>query len=609
MAASIEALAIRASRVRTGAMPRSTTAAALLLALGACATTPAPAPEETSPVEVKIIGFNDFHGSLEPPKRSVPAPGAAAGETVQVPAGGAAYLAAAIQTLRSRNPNNLTISAGDMIGASPLVSSIFLDEPTIHAMNLIRIDYNAVGNHEFDRGRAELLRMQKGGCEKHTDRDPCRLEPFAGARFGFLAANVVTETGKTLFPPYAMRSFGRGASEVKVAVIGMTLEATPTLVTPAGVAGLSFRDEADTVNALVPRLKAEGADAIVLLIHEGAFITGRYDDKSCPGLSGDLLPILDRLDPAVDLVVSGHTHRAYVCRYTPPGRERPILLTSAGVAGTLVTDIRLTVDPVRGVVAKDADNLIVQSEAFSSSAGPVANTDRYPRFSPDPAVAALTRRYSAAAAPLAARVVGRLTAPATEAETKAQETVLGDLVADAQLAATRASGAQVAFMNSTGVRADLVPGPGGVITYGQIFESQPFGNSLVVKSFTGKQLRALLEQQFKPDASPAERRVMLLPSAGFTYSFDLTRPPGRRITDARLNGAPLRDDLTYRVTMNSFLASGGDNFTIFREGTNQTGGPQDLDALEAYLKANDPLTPPAADRIRDLTPSTARPKP
>ena len=303
-------------------MRQMITAAGLLLALGGCATT-ARQVAPAGPVAIKIIAFNDFHGNLEPPKQTIEAE-LAEGESVKVPAGGAAYFAAAVNRLRADNPNHAVVSAGDMIGASPLVSNLFLDEPTIAAMNLIKVDFNAVGNHEFDRGRAELLRMQKGGCEKHTVRQPCAVEPFEGAKFRFLAANVLTENGESLFASYGIRSFGSGANQVKLGVIGLTLKETPTLVTPAGVAGLRFADEADTVNALVPKLRAEGADAIIVLIHLGASLPGpRYTPRnptlretpSCKDMEGDLMPVLARLDPEVDLVVSGHTHNTYICDY------------------------------------------------------------------------------------------------------------------------------------------------------------------------------------------------------------------------------------------------------------------------------------------------------
>ncbi|HEY0117060.1 MAG TPA: 5'-nucleotidase, partial [Allosphingosinicella sp.] len=221
---------------------------------------------------------------------------------------------------------------------------------------------------------------------------------------------------------------------------------------------------------------------------------------------------------------------------------------------------------------------------------------------PHQEVAALVARYRAAAEPFAARVIGTMSGPALRETGRSGESVLGNLIADAQLAATRASGAQIAFMNQGGVRADIVPAADGTVTFGRIYAAQPFGNSLVVKSFTGRQIRALLEQQFASGSNTAESPNVLLPSAGFTYAYDLSRPAGQRIIDPRLGGVPLEDDRSYRVTMSNFLASGGDNFTLFREGTEQTGGPQDLDVLEAYFTANPRLAPPATDRIRNLTP-------
>ena len=589
---------------------------AALAALCGCATARAPelatapvpqAPERAiAPVSVKIIAFNDFHGALEPPRQAIAAPAPGGGE-VRVPAGGAAFLASAIAGLRAANPNNAVVSAGDLISASPLVSALFLDEPTILAMNLIGLDFNAVGNHEFDRGRAELLRMQNGGCARNTALTPCRLDPdFPGARFRFLAANVTAQTGRTLLPGYGMRSFGAGAGEVRVGFIGLTLKETPTHVTPAGVAGLAFGDEAEAINALVPRLRAEGADAIVVLIHQGVSTSVGYNDSSCAGMDGDLMPILARLDPAIDLVVSGHTHNAYICDYGRIDPARPFLVTSAGRYGTIVTDISLTVDPVAGrVLERRAGNVIVQGESYVGSSGPVTVTEHYPRFPADPAVAALVDLYAAAAAPIALRIVGRIDGAALRDKSPAGESVLGNLVADAHLAATRApeaGGARIAFTNGAGLRADIVPAADGGVTYGQLFAAQPFGNNLVVKSLTGRQIRAVLEQQFDSGANSVADPNMLMVSRGFSYGYDLTRPPGRRIVDARLDGEPLGDDAVYRVTTNSFLATGGDNFTVFRDGTEATGGPQDVDALEQYIAATERLALPAPDRIARLAP-------
>ena len=562
---------------------------------------PAPAPAAPGSVDVKLIAFNDLHGNLEPPKLSITAP-AKAGGTVPVPAGGAAYMASAIASLKEKNPNNAVVSAGDMIGASPLVSALFLDESTIETVNAMKIDFNAVGNHEFDKGQTELLRMKNGGCAKNTALEPCRVnKSFPGANFGFLAANTVKSDGNTLFPATGMKTFTKDGATVKVAFIGMTLKGTPNIVTPAGVAGLSFKDEADTANALIPQLKSQGADAIVVVIHEGGTTTVGYNDKSCTGLSGDILPILNKLDSAVDVVISGHTHRSYVCDYGKTNPAKPFLLTSAGQYGTLLTDINLTIDTrTRKVTAKAADNVIVQGEAYTSGSTTVALTDQYPVFGKNQEVAALISQYLAIAGPLVQRVVGSLTATAIRTQTASKESVLGNLIADAQLAATKPVGkgeAQIAFMNPGGVRADLAPAGDGSVTYGQIFAVQPFGNSLVVKTMTGAQIKAVLEQQFNSGSNTTTSPKVLLPSASFTYGYSLSAPAGSRISNMSLNGTAMADGTSYRVTMNSFLATGGDNFTVFNQGTDALGGDQDVDALEAYIKANSPLTPPATDRI------------
>lgn len=580
-------------------------AIAALSLFTACAG-PMASERHAGPVRVKIIAFNDFHGALEPPNLAVPDT-RADGTPVRVPAGGAAYLASAIATLRAANPNNVVVSAGDLISASPLVSAQFLDEPTILAMNLIGLDFNAVGNHEFDRGSAELLRMQNGGCAKHGIRTPCRLDPdFPGARFRFLAANVSTGGGGTLFPAYAIRRFGSGRRAVRVGFIGLTLKETATLVTPSGVAGLSFGDEAEAINALVPKLRREGADAIVVLIHQGLSGQAGYNDKTCAAVDGGLLPILARLDRQVDLVVSGHTHNPYVCDYGRIDPSRPFLVTSAGRSGSLVTDIELSIDPSTGTVGeRRADNIIVQSEAYRDGSGPVPLVEGFARFTREPGVAALVARYAAAAAPIIARVVGRLRGPASRAAAPSGESVLGNLIADAHLAATAAPGAgaaRIAFTNATSVRTDVIPAADGSVTFGQLFAAQPFGNDLVVKTMTGAQIRAVLEQQFASGTNSVTKPIMLLPSRGFSYSYDLTRPAGARILDLRLDGEPVRDEVRYRVTMNSFLAAGGDNFTVFRDGTDPIVGPQDIDALESYIARGGNLVPSTADRIRRLSP-------
>lgn len=572
---------------------------AAALALSGCAAIPRPAAPSvpvSAPVEVQIIAFNDFHGALEPPRASVPAV-LPDGTSVAVPAGGAAYLATAIAALRRGHPNSVTVSAGDLTSASPFASSQFLDEPAVLAMNAIGLDFNAVGNHEFDRGPEELKRLQQGGCAKFTGRTPCRVDAaFPGARFAYLAANVRTKAGETIFPASAIRRFGKGANSVSVGFIGLTLKETPTLVVPSAVAGLSFASEAETINALVPKLRAQGADAIVVLIHQGVSTKVDYNDKSCAGVSGDLLPILARLDPAVDLVVSGHTHNAYICNYARSDPARPLLFTSAGRSGMLVTDVVLGFDPAsRRVTSRRADNIIVQSEPYTGAGGAVPAQAAFAAFAPDPALGALVARYVAAAEPIANRVVGRMIAGAQRERDGNGESTLGSLVADAQLAATEAD---IAFMNSFGLRADLVPGPQGAVTYGQLYAVQPFGNVLQAKGMTGAQIRAVLEQQFASGANSAERPNMLQVSRGFAFAYDLRRPAGHRVIAITLGGRPIEDARLYRVGVSNFLAAGGDNFTAFTTGTDLPGRTiEDVDALEARFAKGDAVAPPPPGRI------------
>ncbi|MFM5953236.1 MAG: bifunctional metallophosphatase/5'-nucleotidase [Novosphingobium sp.] len=561
--------------------------------LAACAQGGAirPAAAPVQPVTVGIVAINDFHGSIEPPRQSVLAPDGKGGQ-VQVPAGGAAWLASAVDTVRSQYPYHLTVSAGDLISASQLASSIYLDEPAIGVMNRLGLDFNAVGNHEFDRGRTELLRMQNGGCAQNTPRKPCAVEQFKGAQFRFLAASTLTESGKPLFPPYMIRSFGSGRQQVKVAIIGLTLKGTPDLVSPGGIKGLRFADEADTINALVPVLKGKGADAVVVLIHQGGTQDSPGDPNGCAGFTGEIRPILDRLDPRVDLVVSGHTHKAYVCSYGDLNPARPILLTSAGVYGQLVTDITLQIDPAaHRVVAKRARNVIVQSAPYTGSSRLIPNTALYPQFAPRGDVAAYVQTYADAAKGFASRPAGKIAGPASGL-------ALGQLIADGQLAATRSAGAQIALMNPFGIRSTLVPRDGGLLTFGDLYAVQPFNNTLVTQSMTGAELKAVLEQGF--DANGPEQ--VLIPSAGFSFNYDKARPVGQRIAAMSLNGQPIDPAGMYRVTTNSFLAQGGDSFTVFAAQRTAQIGVSDLEALEAWLKA-DPARPvPAEARATEIKP-------
>jgi 5'-nucleotidase len=561
---------------------RSLLALALPGMLAACAA-PMAVTESAAPVEVGIVAINDFHGSLEPPRQSVNVADGKGG-ILPVPAGGAAWLASAIDSVRGKYAHSLTVSAGDMISASQLASSLYLDEPAIGVMNRIGVDFNAVGNHEFDAGQQELLRKQNGGCEKFTAKQPCALEPFTGAKFRYLAASTKRADGSTLFPATGLRTFGSGANAVTVGVIGLTLKGTPNLVNPTGIAGLTFEDEADTINAAIPALKAQGADAIVVLIHEGGRTQGTPDPQGCAAFAGDIRSILDRLDTRVDVVVSGHTHWSYVCDYATLNPAKPFLLTSAGVYGELVTDITLKIDPVAGrVVSKAAKNVIVQSVPYKGTRGDIGNTALFSLFQPRADVAQYVARYVEASKAYTQRPIGKLdvAAPKVEGPGDKGGGPLGNLIADAQLGATRDKGAQIAFMNPFGIRAPLVPGNDGTLTFGDIYLCQPFGNNVVTETMTGAQIKAVLEEGLD-DTGPKQA---LAPSTGFVFTYDPARPSGDRIVSITLDGKPLDMAQTYRVTVNGFLGLGGDGFSGFVGKPDTVTGPTDIDALESWIRA------------------------
>lgn len=520
-------------------------------------------------VDVQILALNDFHGNLLPV-------GGSSGSIGGIPAGGVEYLATHVNNLRATNPNTVFVAAGDLIGASPLISALFHDEPTIEAFNLMGLDFHAVGNHEFDEGINELIRMQEGGC--HPAEGCLDGDDFAGADFRFLAANVTwKKNDKTIFPAFKTKSF----KGVHIAFIGMTLEGTPTIVSQSGIADLNFKDEADTVNALIPELKKRGIETIVVVIHEGGFPTGDFNE--CPGISGPIVDIVNRTDDEVDLFITGHTHQAYNC--VIDGR----LVTSAASFGRLVTDIDLTIDFATGeMLSATANNHIVTREV-----------------PPDPSLTTLLSKYAALVAPLTNRVVGTIGADFTRTVTPAGESPLGRLIADAQLAATAdpaSGGAVVAFMNPGGIRADLrfdlsTGEQPGEVTYGEAFTVQPFGNTLVTMTLTGTQIDELLEQQATA-GSDGQGRILQV-SNGFTYSYSMSAPVGQKvpITSIQINGGPIDPNASYRVTVNSFLADGGDGFTVLLQGTDRLVGIDDLEALLRYFAANPFLFPSIEERI------------
>ncbi len=558
--------------------------AALILATGATSKSKPPIIQNGSEVEVQLLALNDFHGNIQPPAGS-------SGRVGTVNAGGAEYLATHVRALSETNRNTFVVSAGDLIGASPLLSALFHDEPTIEAMNMIGLDLNAVGNHEFDEGTTELLRMQNGGCHPV---DGCQDgDPFGGADFKFLAANVVNhDTKQTLFPPYAIEHF----SGAKIAFIGMTLEGTPNIVSPSGVAGFDFLDEADTANALIKKIK-KTTDAIVVLIHEGGSPTA-LDINGCAGVTGAIIDIAERLDDEVDLIVSGHTHQPYNCVFG----GKPV--TSAFSFGRLITDIDVRVDKRK----QEVTSIAINNKIVTRDVAPAAD------------ITALISKYNALAAPIANRTIGHITGDILRTNDASLEQSMGNVIADAQLAATDDPGfgeAVTSFMNPGGVRADLLypsssAGEGdGVVTYGELFTVQPFGNSLVTLTLTGTQIDRMLEEQFcglnSPANTPAGFFKVLLPSAGFHYTWDQSEA-GKVDCNAQnavdpagvsINGTALNLAGTYRVTVNSFLADGGDGFAVLKQGTDRLGGAVDTDAFEAYLQAAEPtgVSPAPLDRI------------
>jgi 5'-nucleotidase len=566
-------------------------------------------PSKHPTTDVHLLAFNDLHGTLEP-----------AGNNIYGKfAGGAAYLAKVVEGKQAQYGDlQATIFAGDNIGASPLANSLFFEEPITIASNLMHVDFASVGNHEFDKGSTELLRIQNGGCKPVVG---CTGAPYAlpngsttnvfpGADFQYLSANVVVNaTGETLFPAFGVKEFTSGSGKtIDVGFIGEVLEATPTIVTPTGVAGLTFQDEADAANLAVEELSQDlDVKTNVLVIHEGGFQTTGAALNGCAGnLAGSpIAEIAGRLDPSIKVIVSAHTHAEYRCTITTGGVTR--LITSASSFGRILSDITLTIDDLTGkLVQASANNIIVENAINTPGPGVTRIPDP---TKADPQMQAVVDQYVTAAAPLANVVIGKIQGDLTRTPSSRGESALGDVIADAQLAATAPANlgdADLAFMNPGGIRNDLrvsdISSGGeapGEVTYGEAFTVQPFGNSLVTKTMTGAMVRSLLEQQFPGCGGQTVQRILQI-SSTFSYEQDpaATTCAGR-IGDMWVNGTPVAPGDSFRVTMNNFLATGGDGFTVFNQGTNALGGAQDIDALVAYFGANQPagIAVPPLNRI------------
>ncbi|WP_329434676.1 MULTISPECIES: bifunctional metallophosphatase/5'-nucleotidase [unclassified Streptomyces] len=587
----------RASRILAAAAGFATVGA-LVAALPANATQDRPhGGKGGRTVDVQLLSFNDFHGNLEPPAGSSGqvTENLPDGTTRKVDAGGVEYLATSLRTARKSHPYSVTAAAGDLIGASPLLSGLFHDEPTVEAMNKLDLDVTSVGNHEFDEGATELARMQNGGCHP---KDGCFEDgkKFRGADYPYLAANVTDEkTGKPILAPYWVWK----QNGVKIGFIGVTLEGTPDIVSADGVKGLKFHDEIETVNKYAKILDRQGVKSIVTLIHEGGVpASGSYNyDCDSPsggaGISGPIVDIAKGISPKVDALVTGHTHNAYVCTIPDPS-GKPRMVTSASSYGKLYTDTTLTYDRrTKDIVrtsVKSANHVVSRTQPKAAD------------------MTALIGRWNKLAAPVAGQPVGYISADIPGRGAASPEEPLGDLIADAQLAhgKTLDPKTSLALMNPGGVRSDLVYKASGsegdgVVTYGEGFTVQPFSNTVNLADLTGAQVITALQQQVSGsnEASPK----ILQPSAGLTYTLDMTKTGAARVVvdSIRLNGTAIDPAATYRVAMNSFLAGGGDGFAALGQGKNPLVGSDDLKAFNDYLTANSsaasPIAPPKADRI------------
>jgi 5'-nucleotidase len=528
---------------------------ALSLLAAGCATAP------SGPVTLNLVAINDFHGNLEPSKYTYTS--AATGKSETLRAGGIEALSGALAAWRKEDKDLLFLGAGDLIGASPALSSMWADEPSIEAMNLLGLRLSSVGNHEFDQGRKELLRQQAGGCDSPRPGKACRLSPdYRGARFTYLAANVLdSATGKPFMPGYRVES----VKGVKVGVAGAVLQGTASVAVASAIAGLDFIDEAEAINKTLPQMRAEGAKVFIALIHEGGRTDESPDQPGCKGLTGGVVDIVKKLDPAIRLVITGHSHQGYLCNVD--GR----VVTQADAAGHLLSRIALKVDAASGAIADiDVKNVVMDPAKFPA----------------DPTVAAYLAGVKERSRAALARPLGKLgTATVARKANDAGESPLGNLIADAVLAATRAQGAQIGFMNNGGIRKDLETSDAALTTnFGHAQAVLPFGNTLVVLDLTGAQLRRLLEQQWqRPGASGA---TILQVSQGLSYTWDEKRPVGQRLVPGSLkfNGVPVDDNKTYRVVANNFLAEGGDNFPEFAKGSKRVDTQiVDLDALSDYI--------------------------
>ncbi|MBJ7477523.1 5'-nucleotidase C-terminal domain-containing protein [Rhodococcus sp. (in: high G+C Gram-positive bacteria)] len=551
--------------------------ATTLLATTATSLSGVATAQSQDTVSVRLLAFNDLHGSLRPPEGVRSEIRQADGSLT--PAGGAAYLAAYVTQLRSQATNSLLYSVGDNWGSSALESAMFNDEPTVELLNRMKIDASAIGNHELDKGLAEFRRMQSGGC---SAVDACTFSPsFDGANFPLMAANMTYTSGTPATLPFTVNM----VDGIPLGVIAISPANTSQIVTPGGIADLQFGDEVEAINRTADVLDFFGVKAITVLLHRGDEPAVEGGPNDCNVESGPARDIALRASPKVDVIFTADSHQQYNCEFPDPAGNPRVVMQGAS-HGRIVSVADVTIDRNTREVVRD------QTSAFNQ----IVTHD----ISPDPDIQALADRAWSEASESAQRPVGTITADLTRDRVPSGESTLGNLVADAQLAAGSTRGAQLALTNPGGMREDLDFGTSGQVTYRQAYGVQPFGNSLEVLSVTGAVLKDALEQQFQIDLDGTATERILSPSAGFTYAMDRRAAPGSRISEMRLNGQDIAPDGVYSVVVNKFLAEGGDGFTALKNSTQMTGAGNDLDALTALFAAGSPVSPPATDRIRTV---------
>ncbi|MFI6293546.1 bifunctional metallophosphatase/5'-nucleotidase [Nonomuraea sp. NPDC050790] len=585
-------------------LPRLALAGAVAASGFVLAVTPADAGKTTTrTVPVRLLALNDFHGHLEPPTGSSGRIVDEHGQTVD--AGGAAYVAAHMKRLSDRN--TIGVAQGDLIGATPLISAAYHDEPSVEFLGKIGVKVSAVGNHEFDEGYAELRRIMYGGCHPVDGCSPAGR--WKGAQFDYVGANVLFKNrdersdalaglsstpearrlledwGVPALPPVSIK----WKNGVPIGFIGLVTQTTPGIVTAEGIKDIKFVDEVKAANVASKLLKLFGVKAQVVLVHEGDQVNAGQSPDACSAIPGAGNRIATQVDAEVDMILSGHSHQAYKCTVKDPaGNDR--LYSQGGSFGRVITQVDFQVntrsrDILRNTVI--ADNHVVTRTIAA-----------------DPEISTFVQTWKDRVAPVANKPVGKITADISNAATPTGETPLGNLIADAQLAATKTGGnAQVALMNPGGIRAPLTfagtpAGEGdGVVTYGEAFTVQPFNNLMQVVTLTGAQLKTVLEQQFVggPNGQPFQK--ILQPSANLTYTYSRGAAWGSKVRDLKIDGTAVTDAQQIRVAANNFLVGGGDAFAGFKDGTDVWSGPLDIDALVTYLTANQPIAPPALGRI------------